>query len=60
MSEPGQADEALETWRALPEGRDAAIIGEIIGDQSRVVLKTEPGGEQFLDKLEDDPLPRIC
>ena len=57
---PEQADEALETWRALPSGRDAARAGRITAGQQRVVLETALGGERFLEELEDDPLPRIC
>jgi len=55
-----QADEALEKWRQLPEGRDAARIGRIAAASNRVVLQTSLGGERFLEELEDDPLPRIC
>jgi len=57
---PEQADEALHTWRGLPEGRDAARIGRVTSDESRVILETALGGERFLEELEDDPLPRIC
>jgi len=57
---PGEADRALATWRALPQGRDAARIGRISAADSRVVLETPLGGERFLEELEDDPLPRIC
>jgi len=57
---PGEADRALATWRALPQGRDAARIGRISAADSRVILETPLGGERFLEELEDDPLPRIC
>jgi hydrogenase expression/formation protein HypE len=55
-----QADAALRAWRALPEGRDAALIGHVDASVSRVVLATELGGARYLEELEDDPLPRIC
>lgn len=55
-----QAHVALERWRALPQGTQAAIIGHVHADEQRVVLETELGGERILDELEDDPLPRIC
>jgi len=58
--DPGQADEALATWRALPSGRDAERIGRVTSATGRVILETELGGERFLEELEDDPLPRIC
>ena len=55
-----QAQQALAAWRALPEGEGAAVVGEMTAGSARVVLKTELGGERFLEELEDDPLPRIC
>ena len=57
---PQDADAALAAWRALPEGREAAILGRVLEGRPRVVLETELGGERLLDELEDDPLPRIC
>ncbi len=57
---PEQADAALDVWRALPTGRDAARVGRIVGTEKRVILETSLGGERFLEELEDDPLPRIC
>ena len=57
---PEDADAALAAWRALPEGRDAAIVGTIEAGPPRVVMTTELGGERILPELEDDPLPRIC
>lgn len=51
---------ALAAWRALPQGADAAIIGEVTGDAPGAILETALGGERFLEELEDDPLPRIC
>jgi hydrogenase expression/formation protein HypE len=57
---PSQAEAALRAWRALPQGRDAALIGHIDATMSRVMLETELGGARYLEELEDDPLPRIC
>lgn len=54
-----QAKQALAAWQALPQGRAAAIIGEVQAG-GEVVLETELGGERILEELEDDPLPRIC
>jgi len=54
------AAQALALFKALEQGRDAAIIGEIREGNSEVILETELGGERFLGELEDDPLPRIC
>ena len=57
---PEDASAALATWRALPQGGAAAIIGNIETGKPHVVLQTELGGERLLEELEDDPLPRIC
>ncbi len=51
----------LKDWQALPNGQDAAIIGQLEpSDNPAVILQTPLGGERLLDELEDDPLPRIC
>ncbi|CAA6827598.1 MAG: [NiFe] hydrogenase metallocenter assembly protein HypE [uncultured Thiotrichaceae bacterium] len=55
-----QANQALARWQALPQGKEAAIIGEILVGKPFVTLRTELGGERILEELEDDPLPRIC
>ena len=55
-----QASSLLASWRGLAEGEGAALIGHVAAGPSRVVLRTELGGERFLEELEDDPLPRIC
>ena len=57
---PDQASTALEIWRKLPAGKDAARVGRIVAAEKRVILETPLGGERFLEELEDDPLPRIC
>lgn len=57
---PEEAEAALGAWRTLPEGTEAAIIGEVTGDRPRLELLTELGGARILEELEDDPLPRIC
>jgi hydrogenase expression/formation protein HypE len=58
--EASQANDALSRWQALPQGRDAAIIGGVKEARAHVVLETDLGGERVLEELEDDPLPRIC
>jgi hydrogenase expression/formation protein HypE len=57
---PESAEAALASWRALPEGREAALIGRVAAGRPQLVLETELGGERLLEELEDDPLPRIC
>jgi hydrogenase expression/formation protein HypE len=60
VADPDAAGEILSRWHALPEGRDACIIGRIELGGGRVILETALGGRRILDELEDDPLPRIC
>jgi hydrogenase expression/formation protein HypE len=57
---PDQADAALQAWKSIDAGRDAARVGRIASAGQRVILETSLGGERFLEELEDDPLPRIC
>jgi len=54
------ADGLLQSWRELPEGKDATIVGDICNAAVHVQLQTPLGGERVLEELEDDPLPRIC
>jgi len=56
----GEAPAALASLKALPSGRDAAIIGRVQEGPVRVLLETAIGGERVIEELEDDPLPRIC
>ena len=57
---PNDAELLLQHWQALPDGKDAAIIGNVKNTGGHVLLQTELGGERILEELEDDPLPRIC
>ena len=41
-------------------GATAAIIGEVIEEEDKVILRTQSGGERILDMLAGFPLPRIC
>jgi hydrogenase expression/formation protein HypE len=44
-----------------PLGHDAAIIGEVIADESGLVqMTTRLGGKRVVDWLAAEPLPRIC
>jgi hydrogenase expression/formation protein HypE len=54
------ADRALAALRGAEGGADAAIIGHVREQPTRVVLQTSIGGERVIEELEDDPLPRIC
>lgn len=60
LAPPAAADRILDHWHALPDGKDAAVIGEITQGPNRVVLQTALGGERILPELEEEALPRIC
>lgn len=60
VAAPDAAEELLERWQRLPQGREAAIVGSMVPDHRRVVMRTSLGGERLVEELEDDPLPRIC
>ncbi|MGC9435841.1 MAG: hydrogenase expression/formation protein HypE [Methanomicrobiales archaeon] len=52
-------DSVLAALRSHPQGRDAAIIGEVV-EGSRVVMQTRIGGERFIEPPIGDPVPRVC
>ncbi|MBL0313929.1 MAG: hydrogenase expression/formation protein HypE [Holophagaceae bacterium] len=57
----GQAEQALALLRTLPEGRGAAIIGQVKeGPAGAVMLRTRMGTQRLLDLLSGEQLPRIC
>ena len=50
-----------EPGREHPLGREAAVIGEVVGEHpSRVVLRSLIGGRRIVDLLSGEQLPRIC
>jgi hydrogenase expression/formation protein HypE len=59
---PGEAaGRAVAALRAHPLGAQAAVIGQVTGEQPGLVrLKTAFGGTRIVDLLIGDPLPRIC
>ncbi len=55
------AEKALATIKAHPLGRKAAIIGQVMAEQARmVILQTQVGGARVVDMLSGEQLPRIC
>jgi hydrogenase expression/formation protein HypE len=55
------AERALELMRFLPEGAEAARIGEVREEpEGMVFIRTGFGGTRVVDMLIGDPLPRIC
>ncbi len=58
---PEAAQAALAALQAHPQGQQAAVIGEVVEDEScLVLLRTTFGGTRIVDLLVGDPLPRIC
>ncbi|MBU6450378.1 MAG: hydrogenase expression/formation protein HypE [Cyanobacteria bacterium REEB67] len=56
-----EAEAILACMRAHPDGKESAIIGEVMQTpENMVVLKTIFGGVKVLDMLVGDQLPRIC
>ena len=55
------AETALAAMRNHSLGREAAIVGEVVGDHPGfVVMKTRVGGTRVVDMLSGEQLPRIC
>ena len=55
------AEKVLDVIRADEFGKDAVIIGEVIGDDpGKVLLETAIGGTRLVDMLAGEQLPRIC
>ncbi|MDH5234331.1 MAG: AIR synthase-related protein, partial [Gemmatimonadota bacterium] len=59
---PGpDAERALAALRAHALGREAVVIGSVVGDPAgTVVLRTALGGTRIVDLLPGEQLPRIC
>jgi hydrogenase expression/formation protein HypE len=58
---PSAAHDALRALQSHPLGKDAAIIGRVTTEHSRmVVMRTPLGTTRIVDMLAGDQLPRIC
>ncbi|MCX6251153.1 MAG: hydrogenase expression/formation protein HypE [Bacteroidetes bacterium] len=56
-----ECDKVLSIMKGMKEGRQSAVIGEIVSDHpGKVVLKTITGGKRIIDSLTGEQLPRIC
>lgn len=56
-----KADAVLNAMRAHPLGKDAAIIGEVVSENPRMVsMQTGIGGWRIVDMPVGELLPRIC
>jgi hydrogenase expression/formation protein HypE len=57
----GAADGVLAAMRAHPRGREAAIVGEVVGAHpGEVHLRSTIGSTRVVDMLSGEQLPRIC
>ncbi len=55
------AERVVSALRALPRGRDAAVVGEVVDAHHGMVTVRSPiGGERVLPMLAGEQLPRIC
>ncbi|MFY9740731.1 MAG: hydrogenase expression/formation protein HypE [Candidatus Sulfotelmatobacter sp.] len=55
------AEQVVEKMHRNPLGRDARVIGEVVGDHPAMVLmQTVIGGTRIVDTLFGEQLPRIC
>ncbi len=60
--ESKDAQKVLEVIRSHPLGRDAQIIGRVLGksDKPKVLIKTPYGVERIMEPPAGELLPRIC
>ncbi|MEU5097899.1 hydrogenase expression/formation protein HypE [Streptomyces sp. NPDC020996] len=60
--DPAVAGDALAAMRSMPEGAQAARIGEVVpdGPRGRVTLRTLVGARRIMDMPLGEQLPRIC
>jgi hydrogenase expression/formation protein HypE len=61
VAEATQASGVLQTMKTCSHGEDAAIIGEVIGQENAsVIVRTPGGGHRRLRRPTGELLPRIC
>jgi len=57
----GAAQDVISILRTDERGREAAIIGSVVGDHpGQVVLASRIGGKRVVNYLTGEQLPRIC
>jgi hydrogenase expression/formation protein HypE len=56
-----EKQKVLDILREFPEGKDAVILGSIIGkDKGQLLLETPLGSKRLLTRLSGTMFPRIC
>jgi hydrogenase expression/formation protein HypE len=59
--DPADVDKILVRMKQNTYGRDASIIGEVIGEHpGKVTMRTKLGPSRIVDMLSGELLPRIC
>ncbi|MCW3992343.1 MAG: hydrogenase expression/formation protein HypE [Candidatus Bathyarchaeota archaeon] len=58
--EEARAEAVLEALKRDKYGRDAAIAGEVLEGEGRVILETFVGGRRVVREPVGSPTPRIC
>ncbi len=55
------AEAVLAAMRGVPEGAEAAVIGDVVADHpGMVTIRTIVGSERIVDMIVGEQLPRIC
>jgi hydrogenase expression/formation protein HypE len=55
------ANTVVAAMRSHPQGREAAIIGEVVaGNRGLVAMRTALGAQRIVDMPVGEQLPRIC
>jgi hydrogenase expression/formation protein HypE len=55
------ADKIMDEMKKDALGKEASIIGEVVGDHpGKVIMETRIGGKRIVDMLAGEQLPRIC
>ena len=58
---PDDVEGVLAAVQDNPYGKNAAVIGEVLGNHpGKVFMETAIGGTRIIDMLTGEPLPRIC
>ncbi len=56
-----EKDKVLDILQEFPEGKDAVVIGSIIGkEKGQLLLETPLGSKRLLTRLSGTMFPRIC
>lgn len=56
-----KAEEVLAVLHDTEEGKDAEIVGDVVGMyKGKVILETIVGGKRIMEPPVGDPVPRVC